>query len=86
LCFENVGPVSKKPVAVVDAGDLRLAPGERAVVPARRDRKIPEEDFWCEESTLSSVTVQSGLCGARSQEIMLCVINESEMEVTLERG
>ena len=79
-------PVSRKPVAVIDAGDLCLAPGERAIVPARWDRKVPEEDFWCEESSLSGITVQAGICTGSSQEVMLCVINESELEYTLERG
>ena len=45
LCLETAVPVSRKPVAVIDAGDLCLAPGERAIVPARWDRKVPEEDF-----------------------------------------
>ena len=55
-------------------------------MPARWDRKVPEEEFWCEESSLSGVTVQAGLCAGNSREVMLCVINESELEYTLERG
>ena len=35
---------------------------------------------------MSGVTVQAGLCAGNSQEVMLCVINESELEYTLERG
>jgi hypothetical protein len=62
LCMEDVVTLIRRPVAIVDAGDLCLAPGERAIVPARWDRKVPEEDFWCEESSLSGVTVQAGLC------------------------
>ena len=45
LCWEDAMPLIRKPVAVVDAGDLCLAPGEKAIVPARQDRKVPEEDF-----------------------------------------
>ena len=85
LCLEY--PTGKlKPVAIVDAGDLCLAPGERAVVPARWDRKVPEAEFWCEESPMSGVSVEPGLCCGGNQEIMLCVVNETEMEVVLERG
>ncbi len=32
------------------------------------------------------MTVQAGLCAGNSQEVMLCVINESELDYTLERG
>ena len=35
---------------------------------------------------MSSVSVEPGLCCGGDQEIMLCVINETEMEVVLERG
>ena len=45
LCLDcPVGPL--KPVAIVDAGDLCLAPGERAIVPARWDRRVPDSEFW----------------------------------------
>ena len=86
LRLEDAMPLIRKPVATVDAGNLCLAPGERAIVPARWDRKVPEENFWCEESSLSGVTVQAGLCAGNSREVMLCVINKSELEHTLERG
>ena len=79
-------PLTRKPVATVDAGNLCLAPGERAIVPARWDRKVPEEHFWCEESSLSGVTVQAGLCPGSSQEVMLNVFNSSGLVYTLERG
>ncbi len=36
-------PLIRKPVAIVDAGDVCLAPGEQAIVLARWDRKVPEE-------------------------------------------
>ena len=78
LCLEDVVPLIWRPVAIVDAGDLclaRLAPGEKT---NRWDRKVPQEDFWCEESSLSGVTVQAGLCAGNSQEVMLCVINTSQ--------
>ena len=86
LCLETAVPVSRKPVAIIDAGDFCLAPGETAIVLARWDRKVPEEDFWCEESSLSGITVQAGICTGSSQEVMLCGINESELEYTFERG
>ena len=70
LCLEDVVPSIRRPVAIVDAGNLCLAPGERAIVPARWDRKVPDEDLWCEESSLSGVTVQAGLCAGNSQEVM----------------
>ena len=79
-------PLIRKPVAIVDAENLCLAPGERAIVPARWDRKVPEENFGCEESSLSGVTVQAGLCAGNSQEVMLNVFNRSGLVYTLERG
>ncbi len=54
-------------------------------MPARWDRKAPAEDFWCEDSSWSRGTVQAGLCAGNSQEVILCVTSEAELEYTLER-
>ncbi len=86
LCVESRCSASLRTVAIVDAGDLCLALGERAVVPARWYRRVPEDDFRCEESSLSQVSVEPGFCLGRGQETMLCVVNESMVDVTLERG
>ena len=56
------------------------------MVLARWNRKVPRTDFWCEESTVSCVTMEPGHCGGSDHEIMLCVANESGMEVAPERG
>ena len=79
-------PLNRRSVAVVDAGGLCLAPGEQAIVPVAWDRAVPSDDFWCEESSLSGVTVQSGLCPGGVRKLMMCVTNESELEYSLERG
>ena len=86
LCVERVPTNSVRATAVVDAGDVCLGPGERAIVPARWDRRVPSEDFWCEASALSSVVVEPGICGGSDYEIMLCVSNETSLEISLERG
>jgi len=86
LCHESRKSFPMKPVAVVDAEDVSLAPGERAIVPARWDRGIPKEDFWCDTSKWRAVSVEPGVCPGGQQQMQLCVCNTAVVDVVLTRG
>ena len=55
-------------------------------MPAIWDRTAPAKDFWCQESSMCGISVQSGLCSGGEQKLMLCVVHESESEYSMERG
>ena len=84
LVMESRAPL--KPTAVVDAESICIAAGERAVVPARWDRGIPSSDFWVEGCEENQLAVEPGPCSGASYEVMLCIANESGMDIVLERG
>ena len=84
LCLESRAPL--KPTAVVDAESVCIAAGERAVVPVRWDRGVPSSDFWVEGCEENQLAVEPGPCSGASYEVMLCIANESGMDIVLERG
>ena len=86
LCREARCAPLRVPAAIVDADDLTLAPGEKAIVPVRWDRRVPDKDFWCRGSELSPVTVEPGLCSGGQFAFMICVSNESSVDAFLSRG
>ena len=80
--------LAKLPCAVYDSEDVLVAPGEQAMVPCRWDKAIPEHDFACAsvESLGTKIEVIPGLCAGGVSDVMLCVENSGELDVSLTRG
>jgi len=77
-------------VAVVDAEDTVLAPGEEALVPAVWDRAVPQDDFVCETCVGTEydigVDAAPGICPGGTAKLMVSVQNALAEEVELTRG